>query len=185
MRRVLLLSCLVLLAGCGMSEGPDVSAKAFYIAYIALPHDGIPEEPARAKLDPFLTQKLIGLLKSANRAEADYHKATKGEVPPLEEGDPFSSLFEGPKAAEIGNCTVSGQTAECPIMLSYSNPDGSSPVTWTDRAYLTTEGGAWKIDDIGYEAGFDFGNHGRLSEMLTDIVAQAKQPQDNDQGTGP
>jgi hypothetical protein len=45
------------------------------------------------------------------------------------------------------------------------------PAQWNDTVLLTNGPQGWKVDDVIYDAGFAFGNTGRLSAMLRMVVA--------------
>jgi hypothetical protein len=151
-------------------------ADGFYAAYQSVfTGGGIPDAEARAKLAPFISPDLAQLLEDASDAEDAYAEATKGEVPPLVEGDPFSSSFEGATSYKVGACTGDGSEGQCPIALTYTD-ERTKPVTWTDTAYLVMTQAGWRLDDIEYGANWEFGNRGRLSQLLMSVIEEAKQP---------
>ena len=47
----------------------------------------------------------------------------------------------------------------------------AKPANWTDTVVLVNMPQGWKVDDVVYDADFAFGNTGRLSEMLTMVIA--------------
>jgi hypothetical protein len=62
------------------------------------------------------------------------------------------------------------------VALSYAAPPGAGakaakPANWNDTLVLTNTPQGWKVDDVLYDAGFAFGNTGRLSSMLQMVVA--------------
>ncbi len=93
--------------------------------------------------------------------------------PPLLEGDLFTSLFEGATAWKVGACGGDAATGRCAVALRYDAAGLKKPVTWTDTFYLVAVPGGWRVDDIGYGAGFAFGNTGRLSDTLKSVLAMA------------
>ncbi len=56
---------------------------------------GIPNAAIRAKFSPTISHMLAQLLERADSTERHYAKVTKRLVPPLVQGDVFTSLFEG------------------------------------------------------------------------------------------
>jgi hypothetical protein len=154
------------------------AAHGFYAAYQSVfSGGGIPDAAARAKLSPFISPALKQLLEDASDAEDAYAKATQGEVPPLVEGDPFSSSFEGATSHKVGACTGDAKTGRCLIALTYADAS-SKPVTWTDTADLVMTQAGWRLGDIEYGGTWEFGNHGRLSELLRSVIEESKEPVD-------
>jgi hypothetical protein len=143
------------------------AANGFYGVYKALHLSGVPGDADRAKFAPFLSPRLEELLRQAAAAEAGFYRANK-DVPPMVEGDLFSSLFEGATDFTLGTCSADGAGGKCTVTLSYSG--GSNKQTWTDTAYLVKTPSGWRVDDIGYGGGWDFGNKGRLSQTLQQLV---------------
>jgi hypothetical protein len=154
------------------------AAHGFYAAYQSVfTGGGIPDAAARAKLGPLISPALSRLLQDASDAEDAYAKATKGEVPPLVEGDPFSSSFEGATSYKVGKCTGDAVAGSCAIALTYADAS-SKPVTWTDTADLVMTQAGWRLGDIEYGGNWEFGNHGRLSELLKSVIEESKEPLD-------
>ena len=112
-------------------------------------------------------------------AQARLTAKVKNAVPPLLEGDIFSSLFEGATAWKVGACQASERkTARCGVALSYAPPPAAGskakPANWTDTVLLVNTPQGWRVDDVVYDAGFAFGNTGRLSEMLEMVMASKR-----------
>lgn len=175
------IAALLLLAGC-LASAPAfadaasqmaVTAEGFYAAYGKQKRiGGLPDAAARAAYAPYLSPRLEKQLSDAARTEASYTKKFKA-VPPLFEGDLFTSMFEGATGWKVGACTVSGDAGKCPVQLTHADP--KTPVTWTDTLLMADTPAGWKVDDVIYGAGFDFGNNGRLSETVRLVLAQADQ----------
>jgi hypothetical protein len=178
---VLIFSALVLGAAplqAAPAQGPEAVTQAFYAAYLAAHPDGVPEAPVRAKLRPYLTASLAAALASAAKAEALYAKRTHKEVPPLVEGDLFSSLFEGATGMAGVNCQTTGETARCTVSLRYDDAERKSTTKWTDDALLIHGAAGWRIDDIAFGGGWNFARKGRLRETLTYVEQEARAPLD-------
>lgn len=149
------------------------TANGFYAAYGKQKRvGGIPDAVARAAYAPYFSPRLAKQLSDAAATEAAYTKKFKA-VPPLFEGDLFTSMFEGATSWKVGPCTGAGTAGKCPVQLTHA--DSRSPATWNDTLLLVNTPGGWKIDDVIYGAGFDFGNNGRLSETVRLVLAQAGQ----------
>lgn len=165
--RAILIACLALpLAAC--SANADEMGRVtndFYTAYMSVPHDGIPDADARAKLAPYITRGLENLLDAGENAEARYAKETHNQSPPIVEGDLFTSLFEGATSFKLGACKAEGDGGRCAVFLTYDDKSGK-PQNWTDTAILKHTNDGWRIDDIAYGGQWAFGNKGRLSDTL-------------------
>lgn len=149
-------------------------ADAFYATYLSTPRGGgVPDAAARARYAPAISSTLAGLLDGAAKAEEDFAQITKGQVPPLLEGDIFTSLFEGATAYTVGGCKENGDSATCVISLTHAEP-GQKPISWTDMALLAKGADGWRLDDIGYGGNWDFSNKGKLSETLKFAIANAR-----------
>ncbi len=46
-------------------------------------------------------------------------------------------------------------------------------MTWTDTLLLVNTPQGWRVDDIAYGGGFQFGNTGRLSDTLKTVTSEA------------
>lgn len=177
MRKLLVFSMLFALAACGQKpaiEPPEKAAAAFYDVYLHVSPrvGGVPDEAARAKFAPVISDKLEKLLADAEAAETRHREATQNSEPPFMEGDPFTSLFEGASSFKIGTCAVVDETAQCPVDLTYSDPSGGEPASWTDTALLVKQDQGWVVDDIAYGGQWDFATRGRLQTALENNIGQ-------------
>jgi hypothetical protein len=180
MRRLLfgLLLALPFRAAPALAAGdPAAAVNAFYGAYTGqhAQGQGIPDATVRLRLQPFLSPRLNKQLADAAAAQARLSAKVKNAVPPVLEGDIFSSLFEGASAWKVGACQPDAKAARCSVALSYTPPPAAGakakPASWTDTVLLVDTPQGWKVDDVVYDAGFAFGNTGRLSEMLAMVIA--------------
>jgi hypothetical protein len=164
---------------------PAAAVNAFYAVYAPqrAQGGGIPDATERLRFQPVLSPRLNKQLVEAARAQARLTAKVKNAVPPMLEGDIFSSLFEGATAWKVGTCQQSGQgnnkAARCTVALSYTPPPPppgrkpEKPANWTDTVMLAMTPQGWKVDDVIYDAGFAFGNTGRLSAMLNMVIASS------------
>lgn len=164
----------VLLASYSASfagENPKDTVTAFYNAYLKVKPLGIPTEKQRAELAPYLTPGLTALLKSADEAEQKYKIETKNEVPPLVQGDVFTSLFEGADAFSVVSCDEKDAAATCQVEFSNTNPGDGKTFKWKDGVALE-KGKGWLISDVKYEGDWDFAVKGTLTEMLKRVISE-------------
>lgn len=172
--RVFLMIAIVVAAApvlaSSMTVSPDRTARTFYDLYMQVKPRGIPDVAARAQFEPLVTPELLSKLAQAQAVEKKHFIATKNQEPPLFQGDPFSSLFEGANSYKPGQCVTEGARAYCDIDLTYKEQDGEAATTWTDKLILVKRVGGWKVDDIQFGATWDFGQHGTLRSMLGDVI---------------
>jgi hypothetical protein len=173
-----LLAVLLLAVPARAADDPAAAVNAFYRVYNSQPAQGggIPDATSRLRYSPVLSPRLNKQLTDAAAAQARLTAKVKNAVPPMLEGDIFSSLFEGATAWEVGACQATGKTARCLVALTYSPPSTPNaktpkPANWNDMVVLVNTPQGWKVDDVIYDAGFAFGNTGRLSGILQMVVA--------------
>jgi len=180
MRQVLVAVLLLIPAGLKAQPAGDPAAavNAFYAVYASQQAHGggIPDATERVRYMPVLSPRLNKQLSAASAAQARLSAKVKNAVPPMLEGDIFSSLFEGATAWKVGACQADAKGARCPVALSYApapSPNGKAakPADWHDTVVLVNTPQGWKVDDVVYDAGFAFGNTGRLSSMLQMVIA--------------
>jgi len=143
---------------------------AFYNIYISVRSSGIPSEKEQLKFKPYISASLENLLQEAAVAERKYYKTTKGEVPPLVEGDLFTSLFEGASNFTVLSCDV--RTRSCLVEFNYFEPGNKSSTTWKDKVYLIQGPRGLLVDDIEYLGNWQFMHKGRLKELLKQVIEE-------------
>jgi hypothetical protein len=146
------------------------TVDAFYNVYLTVRPSGVPSEKEQQKLKLYLSASLGKLLKGAAMAERKYSRTTKGEVPPLVEGDLFTSLFEGASAFTVLSCD--SRTLSCLVEFSYLDPENKSSTTWKDKAYLIKDSRGWRVDDIEFLGNWQFMHKGRLKELLKQVIEE-------------
>ena len=175
--RSLFFAFLLLATPALAANDPATAVNAFYDVYGSQHAQGvgIPDATVRLRFQPVLSPRLNKQLTDAAIAQARLTAKVKNAVPPVLEGDIFSSLFEGAGAWKVGACQADAKTARCSVALSYVPPPGTGPrakpANWNDTVLLVNTPQGWKVDDVVYDAGFAFGNTGRLSEMLAMVIA--------------
>jgi hypothetical protein len=176
----LILAAILLLVPAGLKAqpagDPAAAVNAFYAVYASQQAQGggIPDATGRVRYAPVLSPRLNKQMTAAAGAQARLNAKVRNAVPPMLEGDIFSSLFEGATAWKVGPCQGNAKTARCPVALAYTPPPSqkaSKPANWSDTILLENTPLGWKVDDVIYDAGFAFGNTGRLSSMLQMVIA--------------
>ena len=173
---MLLLGAAALLSGAAPADLPETVAEGFYAVVLKYAQTGgVPNTKERAELAPFVTPTLLKALSNADGAEVLYAKKTNHEVPPLVEGDLFTSMFEGATTAKVTQCTAEGTHQNCAVALTYVDARDKSTTRWTDTAVFAKTSAGWRLDDIVYGGTWDFGHKGKLSTLLRDVVLEANQ----------
>ena len=164
------------LADAPAADDPASAAGAFYTVYKDQhAQGGIPDATVRLRYTPVLSPRLNKQLADAAAAQARLTAKVRN-APSMLEGDIFSSLFEGATSWKVGSCQADAKTARCTVALSYvppptQNAKAPKPANWTDTLVLARTAQGWKVDDVVFDAAFQFGNTGQLSEMLQMVIA--------------
>jgi hypothetical protein len=142
----------------------------FYRAYESFrPPDGVPDADARKRFEPYITPQLDRLLSDVSDAQSNYEKATKGQFPPLIDGDPFTPNYEGATSYSIGLCAMDSRGAHCSVSLSFETSTGKAR-NWTDTVWLARLSDGWRVNDIEYGVNGDQGSKGTLSGTLRSAI---------------
>lgn len=176
--RALLLGLLLAVPALAAAD-PAGAAADFYAVYGPLhgKGGGIPDATQRVRYQAVLSPRLNALLAQADTAQARLTAKVKNAVPPMLEGDIFSSLFEGANGWKIGTCQGDARTARCPVALTYDPPPlpgrkTEKPAHWNDTLVVVMTPGGWKVDNVIYDPAFAAGNTGDLNGMLRMVIAQ-------------
>lgn len=170
--RIAALSIVTLATACGDPQDDthwqEQVIAGFYQQHLKTQSSGIPAAEELKQLQPFLSQALFKLLAHAATAEAQYHTATEEPVPPLVDGDLFTSRLAGASAFQIDSCTSEIKRASCLVRFWHTtkttNDDDNE--SWQDKLLLVREKQQWRIDDIAF-----LGNSASSQgEYLTDIL---------------
>lgn len=145
--------------------------SSFYNVYLAVHPSGVPSQKELQQFKPYVSASLGKLLEETEQAGQKYHKTTKDEVPPLVEGDLFTSLFEGATSYKVLSCDA--KTLSCMVEFSYVEPTkGPSAITWKDKVYLVKDSRGWLVDDIEFLGDWEFMHKGRLQDLLKDVIKE-------------
>lgn len=175
--RLILAFPLLLVTSALAAEGKrdiERAADAFYKVYLKVQPSGVPRESEQQKFSPYISASLAKLLKQADQAERKYYRATKGQSPPLAEGDLFTSLFEGAAAFKVLSCENKTAAGSCSVELAYVDPGDQSSFKWKDRVYLVREPRGWLVDDIEFLGNWEFMHKGHLKNILAEIIEEGE-----------
>jgi hypothetical protein len=148
------------------------AVQDFYAVYLRVHPSGVPAKAERTAFRAVVSPGLFDLLEKAAAAEGNYSRETKGEVPPLVEGDLFTSLFEGATSFSVLSCSTRQKGAACLVELTYADSAAEKPFAWKDRIMLVKGRQRWAVDDIEYMGDWQFMLKGRLREVLEQVIAE-------------
>lgn len=185
-----LLTALSALSACGKTDNvsPSDVVVQFYVTIEVSGIRDLPEPRALLALEPYLTDSLALALREA-RARRDAAPATPGRPAPLSEGNPFSGLFEGHSSYVVKGADQRGDSAF--VTVAFTNTDQKPAVSWSDTLVLVNTAAAttanttttasaaapapvrWRIADLRYGGGWEFGYRGTLRQVLRSAVPGA------------
>jgi hypothetical protein len=149
----------------GAVENPAARLRTFLDTHGN--QSGLPTGEKVAAIQPFLSQALNDAMGRARKEQEDFIARHPDEKPPWIEGPVFHSSGAEPFTAyaivlPAGGCPET----RCVIRVDMVDTVASPDVLWYDEFVVVQEGGSWRVDDVNYRAGFDFGNHGTLRGNL-------------------
>jgi hypothetical protein len=154
------------LTACAKAEDstPADVAMQFYVTLEISGVRDLPEPRALAAIEPYLVPTLAAQLGAAYTRRDSIAKAAPTEKPPLADGNPFSSLFEGHSTYGAKSTIMRGDTAL--VLVTFTNTDQKPAVTWSDTLVLVKPQTTWRIADIRYGTTWEFGYKGALTQLL-------------------
>jgi hypothetical protein len=173
---VLLLAMLVP-AGCAHDperQAAVAAVEGLYGELAAHPVSGAPSTEELDALTPWLGEELERLLAKARTVHDLERERAPGDKPPFNDGDLFSSLFEGPTAFDVGPASADGRTWRVPVAFTYVAPGSSTD--WTDTVIVAKEAGGWVVVDLIYGGDWDFAMRGSLAANLRAGLADYSAP---------
>lgn len=142
----------VFAATVSAADAPRKVVEDFYTLHIANRPAGLPDGEQLARLKPYFSDRLYALIVDALAYRDEMQRRHPDEKPPYVDGDPFTSLFEGPRAFEV--VRVDGD--EVRVRFAYDD------AKWED-VVVVKDG---RIDDVIFGGAGEFNPAGRLSEAL-------------------
>lgn len=143
------------MAACA-DGGPDSVAQQFYDLRVSQPTQGVPDSSTLAKYRPYLSDRLYQKLLQASQQHA--------RPAAWQQGDLFSSLPQGPDAADVASAsTIPNRDARnIPLRVALSRNDKR----WHDEVLMIHEGTCWAVDDVRYVGDWPHPGGGSLSQLL-------------------
>lgn len=142
-------------AAC-IDGGPDTVAQQFYDLRIRQPTQGLPDSTMLAKYRPYLSDNLYQKLLHAG--------AQRSKPAAWRQGDLFSSLAQGPVAADVASASTIPNRDARNIPLRVELSRGKSH--WRDEVLMIHEGTCWVVDDVRYLGNLPHASGGSLSQLL-------------------
>jgi hypothetical protein len=162
---VALLACTAPVAAQVDRTSPQVTANRFYRTYLKLQIRGLPNEKELKALSPFLSLDLQQLFRDARSTRDKYIRKHPDNKPPWDDGDLFTSLFEGAQSFTLGSPRTNGARSEVPVHLAYHG--GGSTSRWSDVLVLTRTSDGWRVWDILLKGEWTFKTGDSLRSVLT------------------
>lgn len=148
-----------------LPEKPENFANRFYQTYLKLQVRGLPDKKQLKLISPYLSQDLYDLFKDAQLEKERFIKENPVDMkPPWEDGDLFTSLFEGAQSFKIGRVVKRQQYVEVSIRLKYV--ESRKPIIWNDRLVLIKSKDSWRVWNILLDGNWQFKNGGSLRQIL-------------------
>lgn len=145
------------------------AVSAFYEQVLALNVHGLPNDAQIARLAPLVSDQLLQLMQQARNQQAVDFARHGGSEPPLVQGSPFVSLFEG--VTKVLAIEPGPSPDVWAVHLAWGQ--GSEQVQWTDLTAVALASNRWVVSDIIFNGQWDFARRGRLSEALSAVRGQA------------
>ncbi len=159
----------------GAGTSPRHATEKFYRVYLERREGGVPTGARLAAFREVISADLFSLLERAGAAAKAYARETRGESPPLVEGDLFTSLFEGATRYRVEECRSVRASATCRVALAYEER-GAKPVEWTDTITLVRGDSGWRVSDVEFGGTWEFMHAGRLVGLLESVIAESQGP---------
>jgi hypothetical protein len=152
-----------------------LAVSNFYKTILTFQDGGVPSRKKIDRLSPFLSADFRNLLLGARDAEDKNFQKTKGTEPPLVEGRLFYSFFEGADKYTAMKFEPSKKHVSYLIKLEYRDPYGKHEIVkWQDRVILIKENNRWVVHDLELLGKWQFGDKGKLSDILRGVIKEGK-----------
>lgn len=168
-----LLFGLFLLGGCKgtITADPSVeTVKAFYNWRIAKDISGVPTKEQLNDMRPYLSKELSELL---TQTTSDYGPSdTRSAARTIENGDWFTSMFDGPTSFRVGEVRSEGTLHY--VSVRFTAAKQLPAVNWHDQIVVVEEEGKHVIANVVYENHWAFKDDATLIDVLKDPKARRK-----------
>ena len=160
------------LCACGgsITTDPKVeTVKTFYNWRITQNVNGVPTQDQLAAMEPYLSKELTGLLKETSR---DYAPSDKSGARTIENGDWFTSMFDGPTSFRVGEVQNTGNRYL--VSVRFTSAQQLPAVNWHDQIVVVEEDGKHVIANVVFENHWAFKDDATLIDALKDPKARRK-----------
>lgn len=178
---LLLAACNRAPAPAGPSPAPSAAAPEAAAPAAATPADvvgglygalaasglrGAPTAEQLAPLERWIDPSLRDLLREARRVHDEARAAAPTEKPPFNDGDLFTSLFEGPSAFQIVSVEAAAQDGSRRVTVAFTYGELPNVTRWEDHVIVRPGDGGFRVVDVEYGGKWDFANRGSLVQSL-------------------
>jgi hypothetical protein len=167
------LLCALMVVGCETAtSNPSAEAvRNFYTWRIDSRLNGMPSAAEIALMAPHLSRELRTLL---SEVSADYSRsaAPSQSERTIENGDWFTSMFDGPTSLIVGDIESKG--TQHIVSVRFTSAKQLPAVNWRDRVVVIEEEGRHVIANVQYENHWGFKDDATLLQVLKDPKARRK-----------
>ena len=169
----LLMASLILVAGCSDNSEQEVRdlVNSFYQTQQSSHPNGALSLQELIGFRHFLSVPLFELLTNVSVAAEARQAQNDDDLPPLVDGDLFTSHPKGASSYRLLLCQIDENNANCSTELTYLDAQMATPYKSIDRIVLIRDGRGWVINNIVYGAAANSGMHqGDLRQTLHAIL---------------
>ena len=163
------------LLGCeDQQSDPSLeTVKKFYSSRIESQANGMPSLSEISQMAPYISKELRALLDAASAEYAGSSTKSASEEK-IEDGDWFTSMFNGPTSFIVGEVQSSG--TKHIVSVRFTSAQQLPAVNWRDRIVVIEEEGHHVIANVEYENHWAFQDNTTLVDVLKDPKARRKHP---------
>lgn len=167
----LLSACLLVACQGTITADPKVeTVKAFYNWRITKDINGVPTQDQLLAMEPYLSKELTELLRQMS---VDYTPSEKPSAArTIENGDWFTSMFDGPTSFRIGDVQDAG--GRYLVSVRFTSAQQLPAVNWHDQIVVIEEEGKHVIANVVFENHWAFKDDATLIDALKDPKARRK-----------
>jgi hypothetical protein len=161
------------LLGCEGTITANPSAetvKAFYNWRITEDINGVPTPDQLAQMQPYLSKELRVLLKQTTSDYAPKEKSSEART--IENGDWFTSMFDGPTSFRVRE--IQDEGSRHLVSVRFTAAQQLPAVNWHDQIVVIEEDGKHVIANVVYENHWAFKDQATLIDALKDPKARRK-----------
>jgi len=169
-----LLACTLAAVGCEKAESvpPVETVRDFYTLRIHARANGAPTAAELSQMAPYLSRELQALLTKASAEYAPTATPTAEAERTIENGDWFTSTFDGPTSFIVGK--VEPIPTGHVVSVKFTSAKQLPAVNWRDRITVVQEDGRYVIANVEFDSHWAFRDGATLVDALKDPEQRRK-----------